>query len=92
MSEQTSEPRTRRSQRAGADQAVAAEAPVQASSVDPSPAPTEAAPEVEVRSCCDENKTVYQTDGVAAEPIKYCKQHLPANVSREMVQRYQAGQ
>lgn len=95
--------KARRSARAGADQAVAETAPVEAApSDDAAPATAEAPSEVtepvaapeaaEVRRCCDERKTVFVTDGIAAEPIAFCKQHLPANISRDMVQRYQAGQ
>lgn len=92
---------SRRSPRAGADQAVAAPAPIEATTsgaaaateapVDEVATPAEAsAPEV--RRCCDERKTVFVTDGIAAEPIAYCRQHLPANISRDMLQRYQATQ
>lgn len=93
---------SRRSAREGTDQAVATTAPAEAApSDDTTPTAVEAPSDVaepvttsesapEVRRCCDERKTVFVTDGIAAEPIGYCRQHLPANISRDMLQRYQA--
>lgn len=60
------------------------------SAAEPRKAVAEApAPEpLSCRSCG--GAAVYQTDGRAAEAVAYCQRDLPANVTREMVQRFQA--
>lgn len=52
------------------------------------PAQAPATPALTCRTCG--RKAVYETSDPAAEQVAYCRQHLPANVSKEMLARYKA--
>lgn len=88
MTERSSVSQPKGSARARRSKAVAEEAPVQAPEDSGTAAPAEAAAP-EVRRCC-ERRTIFVTDGRAAEAVAYCRLHLPGNITRDMVKRYQA--